>query len=155
MVKMASGRERLWGIHNGMVTRCTNPKRKDYPRYGGRGISVCEEWSGNGGFQRFYDWAMSNGYNDNLSIDRIDGDGNYSPNNCRWATPSEQCRNRENNRLITFHGETKTLIAWAEQYHIRKDTLRRRLVDYGWPVSAALQTPVKKREGRGRNRNGR
>jgi len=150
---MATGRSRIHGIHNGMITRCTNPNRKDYPQYGGRGISVCDEWSGKGGFQKFYDWSMLNGYSDNLSIDRIDGDGNYTPDNCRWVTPSEQCRNRANNFLIEYKGQTMPLISWADKFNIRKDTLRRRIVDRGWPIEKAFNTPVQKRKERGKNRN--
>lgn len=87
---------RLYGIWNGMKQRCSNPNRNRYDHYGGKGITVCDEWLHN--FQAFYDWAMANGYADNLTIDRNDNDKGYSPDNCRWATMKEQQNNRTNNK---------------------------------------------------------
>ena len=83
---------RLYRIWTGMKSRCSNPKGSKYHIYGGKGVTVCAEWSNS--FDCFYDWAMANGYADNLSIDRIDSNGNYEPSNCRWATYSEQNKNR-------------------------------------------------------------
>lgn len=139
---MASGIGRLRGIHNGMIMRCTNSKRKDYFRYGGVGITVCEEWQGKDGCKTFCEWALANGYSDDLSIDRIDGKRGYSPDNCRWATPTEQCRNKSNNHLIEYNGEVKTIKEWADIYGLRKDTLRNRIVKSGWSVEDAITIPV-------------
>ena len=137
---MAKGKDRLRGILNGMKTRCNNPRRKDYTRYGGNGISVCDEWNGANGFENFYNWSIENGYSDDFSIDRINGSLGYSPDNCRWVSPSEQSRNRSTNRLIEYNGEVKTLIEWAEIAGVRKDTFRRRLL-CGWSVEEAINTP--------------
>ena len=87
---------RLYNIWQGMKDRCNNTNNQAYKHYGGRGIKVCDEWKDN--FQAFYEWAMANGYIDNLSIDRIDVDGNYEPSNCRWATAKEQANNTRRNK---------------------------------------------------------
>lgn len=104
---------RIWAH---MKERCSNPCSKNYPQYGGRGISVCDEWRGPNGFEAFFDWAMSSGYSDDLTIDRIDTNGNYTPQNCRWATPTVQANNRRTNRLVTINGETKSLAEWCRIY---------------------------------------
>lgn len=119
--------------------RCNNPKCKSYKNYGGRGITICEEWDRD--FTKFRDWAMANGYDDNLSIDRIDNNGNYEPSNCRWADTYMQARNTRKNVFLTYNGETKTVSEWAEILGIQVDTLyaRRR---YGWSDARIIETPV-------------
>ena len=107
---------RLYNIWVGLKGRCNNPNDPRYDRYGGRGISVCEEW--NTSFQSFYDWAISNGYSEELTIDRIDNDGNYEPSNCRWSTNKEQCNNRATNINIKIGNATKTLTEWCEIFDV-------------------------------------
>lgn len=122
-----------------MKTRCFNPNDKDYKYYGGKGITVCREWLND--FQSFYEWAMSNGYRDGLSIDRQDANSDYCPSNCRWSTVKEQNNNTSRNRLITYNGDTKTLKQWEEKTGISRYTISSRL-DSGWSIEDALSIPV-------------
>lgn len=103
---------RLHRIWKNMKSRCYNPNYHKYPDYGARGITLCDEWRDDA--RAFMDWARAHGYADDLTIERIDNDGDYSPENCRWATNAEQARNKRNNRLLTAFGETKPVPAWAE-----------------------------------------
>lgn len=105
---------RLYRIWSAIKCRCSNSNTPQWNDYGGRGISICNEWKND--YLKFEEWALENGYSDKLSIDRIDVNGNYEPNNCRWATQKTQCRNRRNNRqdtvFITAFGETKSVLEW-------------------------------------------
>ena len=113
-IKHGMSESRIHKIWAHMKERCSNPNSKDYPLYGGRGISVCPEWDDpNSGFVNFFDWALSNGYRDDLTIDRADTNGNYEPGNCRWSNAIEQSNNRRTNRLVTLSGDTKTLAEWC------------------------------------------
>ena len=103
----------------------------NYIYYGAKGISVCEEWMQS--FINFYEWAMLNGYNDNLTLDRIDPNGNYEPNNCRWVTMKQQDNNRTDNIKIEFMGEVKTIPEWAELLNLKQYVIRNRL-KRGWSV---------------------
>lgn len=120
----------------GMLTRCHNPNDKRYADYGGRGITVCPEWR-----ESFEAFArdMGPGYAEGMTLDRVDVDGPYSPENCRWATQKEQQNNRRNNRLLTFCGQTKTLAEWCEFLGLRYSTVWHRLKS-GWSVERALTT---------------
>lgn len=125
---------KLYHIWNGLTGRCLNPNNKDYPNYGGRGITVCEEWKKP---ENFFGWAFLNGYNVNLTLDRIDTDKGYSPDNCRWVTNNEQQRNKRNNRIIEYDGESHCIAEWAEITGISKDTIESRL-RYGWSPEEIL-----------------
>lgn len=107
---------RLYGIWQGIKERCYNKHDARYHRYGGRGITVCDEWKND--FKAFYDWAVNNGYDEKLTIDRIDNDGNYQPNNCRWSTVKEQCNNRETNIKITIGNSTRSLQEWCDIFEV-------------------------------------
>lgn len=134
----------LWNSWRNMVKRTTDPKDTNYSYYGGRGISVCSEWRQS--FEAFVrDMGPTHG--DGLTLDRIDVNGNYEPTNCRWATPLEQGRNKRNNRLLTFRGETMPLSAWAERVGVHHTVIRARLRN-GWSVERALTAPAPKRRKR-------
>lgn len=133
---------RLYRIWLNMKNRCGNPLDACYKHYGCRGITVCDEWKND--FQAFYDWAMANGYKEDLSIDRIDVNGNYEPNNCRWATTKEQANNKRTNRCIEAYGEKHTIKEWAEILNINYCTLYSRF-KMGWDAERALQPSSKER----------
>lgn len=130
---------KFYEVYRGIIKRCYDPNAINYADYGGRGISVCDEWKDDAG--AFYDWAMANGWTEGLTIDRIDVNGPYSPENCRWITSKDQCYNKRNNRLITCNGVTMTLTQWAEVKGMNKQTLAARL-EKGWDVESAINTPV-------------
>lgn len=111
MSKHGMKHTRIYGIWCGIKRRCYSQNSKSFSHYGGKGVIVCEEWKNN--FLNFYNWSMENGYNDNLTIDRINNKGNYEPSNCRWITHGEQQRNRSNNIYLEHNGETKTLSEWC------------------------------------------
>lgn len=130
---------RLFSIWSNMLTRCTNCNADSYKWYGAKGITVCDEWRND--FKSFYDWAMANGYSDNLTIDRIDNSKGYYPDNCHWSTEKTQANNRTSNHLITIGGVTKTLTEWCDIYSINYRTVQDRL-KRGWTEYRALTTPV-------------
>lgn len=127
---------RLYRIYNGMKNRCYNEKQSNYRNYGARGIHICEKWLNN--FQAFYDWAVSNGYADDLSIDRIDNTKGYSPDNCKWATRAEQQRNTTRNNLFTYAGRTQTITDWAKERGLNFHTVEHRIHRKGMSVKDAL-----------------
>lgn len=135
---------RLYRIWSLMKDRCTNPNSQEYRRYGGRGVGVCDEWIHN--VKSFCDWAMANGYRDDLTIDRIDNDGNYCPENCRWVDMRVQSNNRRTNHFITHEGQTLTIAEWARRTGIPKEELRDRICRRGWECGKALTTPVKQKK---------
>lgn len=131
---------RIYRIWKAMKQRCNNQNCNAYHNYGERGISICKEWED---FLTFESWALSNGYADDLSIDRIDVNGNYCPENCRWATAIEQGNNKRKNRLITYNGETKTLAEWARDKNMKVITLFNRL-NRGASIEDALTKDIRK-----------
>lgn len=130
-------RTRLYVIWNNMKQRCGNPNSIEYHLYGGRGISVCDEWQSS--YEAFRDWALANGYKSGLSIDRKENDGPYCPDNCRWATAREQANNTRRNRLLTYDGETRSIAEWARVIGVKPVTLRSRIDKYHWSVEDALK----------------
>lgn len=114
-----------------MEARCTNPNNKRFKDYGGRGIVICEEWLKD--FMNFYNWAINNGYKEDLTIDRIDVNGNYEPSNCRWVTQKEQMRNKRDNHLIKYNGETHCVSEWLQILGIKSRTVANKLYA-GYPL---------------------
>lgn len=135
-------RTRLYVIWCDMRQRCYKKTAIDYERYGWRGIKVCEEWLGTNGYQNFKEWALSNGYAENLTIDRIDNNGNYNPSNCRWITIQEQANNRRSNHILEFNGKRQTISQWSREFGVSKHLLYSRVVRLGWSVEKALTTPI-------------
>jgi hypothetical protein len=136
--KHGESKSRLYKVWADMKQRCQNKNDTGYKRWGGRGIGVCKEWTDpNTGFENFRNWALSNGYKEELTIDRIDNNGNYEPRNCRWATDKEQGNNKRNNHLIEFDGKTQTLQQWADELGVPRDRLAMRL-RRGWTIERSL-----------------
>lgn len=135
-------KSRIYALWNMMKQRCTNPVVYNYCDYGGRGISVCDDWIN---FDGFYKWALANGYQEWLTIDRIDNNVGYCPENCRWVSAKIQANNRRNNKIIEYNGEKHTLSEWSDIVDIKSHTIGERLRK-GWTVEKALTTPVKSHE---------
>lgn len=136
---------RLHYIWVSMKDRCNNPNDQAYAHYGGRGISVCQEW--NNDFVTFYEWAINNGYDKTLTIDRIDVNGNYEPSNCRWADKKTQANNKRNNIIITYNNKTQSLKLWCEELNLDYDMIRARWQNPNWEnksVEEKLFTPNQK-----------
>lgn len=136
--KHGLSRTRIYRIWNNMKKRCYNENNKDYSNYGGRGIKICNEWlDEKKGLLNFYNWAMQNGYKDDLTIDRIDNNGNYEPNNCRWADNRTQSNNKRNCYYITYKNNTHTVAEWSKILYICESTIRER-IKLKFPVSLIL-----------------
>ena len=116
---------KLYTKWSGIVQRCTNPNAIHYDMYGGRGITICDEWRND--FYSFYSWSIENGYKDGLTIDRIDNNKGYYPENCRWTDLETQANNTRRNHYITYNNETKTLTQWARLLNVNVETLRYRV----------------------------
>lgn len=127
---------RLYRAWQGMKSRCYCKQNNRYQYYGEHGIKVCDEWKND--FQTFYNWSMKHGYKENLTIDRIDVNGNYEPNNCRWITNGEQQRNKRNNKMYTINGETHCLSEWCEKLKLNYNTVSTR-IHRKWSIEKALE----------------
>lgn len=136
--KHGGSNTRLYRIWRNMKSRCNCPTASKYHLYGGKGVRVCEAWIS---FGPFRDWAMSNGYADDLTIDRLDSNGDYYPENCRWVTSKVQGNNTSQNHKIEYDGRVQTLSQWADDlslpYKVLSERIRRR-----WPIKRAFETPV-------------
>jgi hypothetical protein len=132
---------RLHNIWRGILKRVDAKRGEAHQKYAARGIGVCPEWRQ---FEAFRDWAAETGYTDDLTIDRIDNDGDYKPSNCRWADAKAQCRNRRTTRYVTAFGQTQSLAAWAEAKGIPQSRLHARL-RLGWSAEDALTRGVHQR----------
>lgn len=130
---------RLYKIYRGMISRCYKDYSSNYDRYGGRGITICQEWLDD--FMNFYNWAMENGYSDDLSIDRIDSNGNYEPNNCRWVNAKKQANNTRSTIFLTYKGETKSASEWSEITGINRNAITRRKRN-GWTDEECLTIKI-------------
>lgn len=144
-----SNHKHLKWIHQCMKQRCCNPNNKSYKNYGARGIKVCDEWlDKKDGFKNFYNWAISNGYDENnihnriISLDRKNNNGDYEPSNCRWTDRITQANNTRSNEYYTYMNKTQTLAQWSREFHINYSTIRARIKSYGWSIERALETPV-------------
>ena len=134
-----ANKERLYDTWKNMRHRCNDPKNKRWAQYGGRGIKVCQDWND---YAVFREWAMNNGYADDLTIDRIDVDKGYSPDNCRWVGAKIQANNMTRNRFITFRGKTMTLSQWAEELGLSYGVINHR-IQRGWDMDRIANTPVR------------
>lgn len=132
----------MYRVWRAMIDRCTQKSYRGYHRYGGRGIKVCDRWSGDDGYKNFL--ADMGERPSGTSIDRVNNDGNYEPSNCRWATAAEQSMNRSSNTLLEYDGRVQPLAAWAREFRIQSGTLIARLRN-GWPLEVALNRPVQQR----------
>ena len=131
----------LYYTWQAMRYRCNNPGNKNYENYGGRGITVCDDW--NDDYISFRDWALNNGYEQGLSIDRINNDLGYNPDNCRWATAKQQQNNRRCNVIYSLNGEAHTLSEWCDIVNLPYKTVIARINDRGWPFEQAITTPIR------------
>ncbi len=132
-------RTRLYHIWGNMINRTTNKNNNDYKNYGGRGIAVCEEWKD---FLTFKEWALGNGYSEELTLDREDNDKGYYPSNCRWADWDTQNNNKQQSTKYKYKGKIQTVDKWAKEFDINRGTLVGRL-KRGLTIAEAIETPIK------------
>ena len=129
-------KKRINIIWQNMKQRCYNSKKPEFKYYGGKGVVVCEDWLQNS--KAFCDWAMSHGYNDNLTLDRIDRNGNYEPSNCRWVDMTTQANNKKNNHFLTYKGKTQTIAQWSRETGLSANLIVKRINRQKWSPERAL-----------------
>lgn len=144
-----SNKYKISVAYSAIKQRCYNPKCKAYKNYGARGIKMCQEWFDNPIL--FYEWAMKNGYCKGLEIDRINNDGDYEPNNCRWVSHIENNNNRRGCKYIEFNSQIHTISQWADILGFNKSVLYSRLFE-GWSIEKALTTPINRNMSRVNNK---
>lgn len=132
--------KRIYGIYKSMIQRCHNSSNKKFKIYGGRGIKVCDEWLNDR--MTFFEWAFKNGYNDDLTIDRVNGDKGYAPDNCKWATYAEQNRNTTQNFHVMIDGKDKILTDLAKEVGVDRGTLFYRIKKAGMTPEEAISVPI-------------
>ena len=136
----------MYSIYNWMKRRCYNKKEPRYGDYGGRGISVSEEWlNPTNGFDNFADWSLQNGYTEEMTIDRIDVNGDYSPENCRWVTNVEQQLNKRTTLWVTYKGERIQLKKLCDTLGVTYDTVHNRIYNLGWTIEDAVTIKSQRR----------
>ena len=136
--------ERLYKVWQGIIQRCYNPNNKQYCYYGAKGITVCDEWRHD--YAAFREWALSHGYDSSAkkyecTIDRIDNNRGYAPDNCRWVAQKKQCNNRSSNHILTVDGVSHTISEWVDITGLPKHLILKRINNYGWSPEDALSTP--------------
>lgn len=134
---------KLYGVYRSMVNRCNSKTNQAFMNYGGRGISVCDDWIGKNGFVNFRNWSIENGYSERLTIDRIDVNGNYEPTNCRFVTMKVQQNNKRNNNKLELYGEIKSFQEWCDYFGVNRCTAKSR-IDRGWSIEDAFKRPIVK-----------
>ena len=137
--------KRLWRIWNGIKRRCLFETDQRYHQYGGRGIKMCALWQES--FDNFAEWALSNGYQDDLTIERIDVNGDYCPENCTWITRKEQSLNKRETIWVDYKGRHIQLVKLCEEKGLRYDPIHNRIMDMGWDVERAIDEPLRTNEG--------
>ena len=135
-----ANKEKLYSVWKGMRERCNNPNNKRYKNYGGRGIKICPDWND---YTAFRKWAIENGYSENLTIERIDINKGYCPENCRWATWKEQAQNTTRTRFLTYNGKTQSMSMWAKELGLSYGVINHR-VQRGWSIERIANIPVRR-----------
>lgn len=136
---LTKNNKRLYSIYNGVKKRCYNKAESRYKDYGARGIKMCEEWLVS--FDNFVEWSLSNGYSNEMTLERVDVNGDYSPYNCKWITLEEQAFNKRDTKWVTYKGESIQLVKLCKRENVSYDTVHNRIYSLGWSVERAIDEP--------------